>query len=219
MRHAWISIVAAFSFLLGQPAWPHEDETPPGGVPERLGQVNFPVSCSAAAQAEFNRSVALLHSFYYHCRGEGVHPRDRDRPRMRDGILGRRDELVVPAVVSPDRCLARAGQSRRGQGAKRRSEDRTRARVHRSHRRVLSGLRQAKSSGARTGLRKRDAATPRAVRRGSRSHRVLCACDASHHRPKRQDLREATEERGTPGTAVCRATRSSGACALHHPRL
>jgi tetratricopeptide (TPR) repeat protein len=65
MRHSWIPIVAVFSFGLGQPAWPHEDETPPARVPERLGQVNFPISCSAAAQAEFNRSVALLHSFYY----------------------------------------------------------------------------------------------------------------------------------------------------------
>src|SRR4249919_3545730 len=71
MRHSWIPIVAAFSFLLGQTAWTHEDETPPGGVPERLGQVNFPVSCSAAAQAEFNRSVALLHSFYYPVAAKG----------------------------------------------------------------------------------------------------------------------------------------------------
>ena len=65
MSRSWIFIFAAFPFLLGQPAWPHEDETPPGGMPERLGQVSFPVSCSAAAQEEFNRAVALLHSFYY----------------------------------------------------------------------------------------------------------------------------------------------------------
>jgi hypothetical protein len=65
MRHTRTSIVAAFLFLISQPAWPHEDETPAGGTPERLGQVNFPVSCNTAAQAEFNRSVALLHSFYY----------------------------------------------------------------------------------------------------------------------------------------------------------
>src|SRR5713226_4235021 len=30
-----------------------------------LGTVNFPVSCSAAAQAKFTRAVALLHSFGY----------------------------------------------------------------------------------------------------------------------------------------------------------
>lgn len=65
MRRSWIFIFAAFAILLGQPVWPHEDETPSGRIPERLGQVNFPVTCSAAAQEEFNRSVALLHSFYY----------------------------------------------------------------------------------------------------------------------------------------------------------
>ena len=32
---------------------------------EKLGRVNFPVSCSAAAQQQFNRAVALLHSFWY----------------------------------------------------------------------------------------------------------------------------------------------------------
>jgi len=32
---------------------------------EQLGQVHFPVSCSAAAQKEFDRAVALLHSFWF----------------------------------------------------------------------------------------------------------------------------------------------------------
>jgi tetratricopeptide (TPR) repeat protein len=34
-------------------------------VPEKLGNVDFPVSCSPAVQSQFNRSVALLHSFAY----------------------------------------------------------------------------------------------------------------------------------------------------------
>ena len=34
-------------------------------VPERLGEVSFPVSCKPAVQQEFNRAVALLHSFAY----------------------------------------------------------------------------------------------------------------------------------------------------------
>jgi tetratricopeptide (TPR) repeat protein len=32
---------------------------------ERLGEVNFPISCSPVAQAQFNRAVALLHSFFF----------------------------------------------------------------------------------------------------------------------------------------------------------
>jgi tetratricopeptide (TPR) repeat protein len=34
-------------------------------APEKLGQVSFPISCAPQTQAEFNRGVALLHSFAY----------------------------------------------------------------------------------------------------------------------------------------------------------
>jgi tetratricopeptide (TPR) repeat protein len=34
-------------------------------APERLGEVSFPISCNPVVQQEFNRSVALLHSFAY----------------------------------------------------------------------------------------------------------------------------------------------------------
>ena len=49
----------------------------PVGLLEELGTVNFPVSCSAEAQTEFNHGVALLHSFWfgpeYDWRAEVVH--------------------------------------------------------------------------------------------------------------------------------------------------
>src|SRR6266849_138057 len=32
---------------------------------EKLGRVNFTVSCKKEAQQQFNRAVALLHSFWY----------------------------------------------------------------------------------------------------------------------------------------------------------
>jgi len=35
------------------------------GIPEQLGAVSFPTSCRAAVQAQFERGVALLHSFAY----------------------------------------------------------------------------------------------------------------------------------------------------------
>jgi hypothetical protein len=43
---------------------PHRHEHGPGET-ETLGRVEFPVSCSAAAQKKFERAVALLHSFWY----------------------------------------------------------------------------------------------------------------------------------------------------------
>ncbi len=35
------------------------------GVPEKLGKVSFPITCAPAVQEQFNRAVALLHSFAY----------------------------------------------------------------------------------------------------------------------------------------------------------
>ena len=32
---------------------------------EKIGKVDFPVSCSPEAQAQFNRAVAMLHSFWF----------------------------------------------------------------------------------------------------------------------------------------------------------
>jgi tetratricopeptide (TPR) repeat protein len=32
---------------------------------EQFGEVNFPISCSAAAQTQFNHAVAMLHSFFF----------------------------------------------------------------------------------------------------------------------------------------------------------
>src|SRR5260370_28758316 len=34
------------------------------GEPEKLGKVHFPVSCAPAAQQQFDRAVAMLHSFW-----------------------------------------------------------------------------------------------------------------------------------------------------------
>src|SRR5258708_39629731 len=34
-------------------------------APEKLGTVSFPISCSPGTQKDFNRAVALLHSFAY----------------------------------------------------------------------------------------------------------------------------------------------------------
>jgi hypothetical protein len=36
-----------------------------GGQPGQLGKVNFETSCQASVQPEFNRAVAMLHSFWY----------------------------------------------------------------------------------------------------------------------------------------------------------
>ena len=44
---------------------PHEPHQHRHDATEKLGQVNFRVSCSPQAQKQFNRAVAWLHSFEY----------------------------------------------------------------------------------------------------------------------------------------------------------
>jgi predicted Zn-dependent protease len=53
----WFALAEGQSSVVAQ-----EHEHP---VPEKLGTVNFPISCSASVQKQFERAVALLHSFAY----------------------------------------------------------------------------------------------------------------------------------------------------------
>src|SRR3981189_4018021 len=41
------------------------DQTVARAAEERLGEVDFPISCSPAAQQQFNRAVAMQHSFFF----------------------------------------------------------------------------------------------------------------------------------------------------------
>jgi hypothetical protein len=58
--HRLVLLVTLLAFL-----WPGV-----GSTQEKLGKVNFPTSCSPTAQQEFNRAVALLHSFYFDAAGK-----------------------------------------------------------------------------------------------------------------------------------------------------
>jgi tetratricopeptide (TPR) repeat protein len=61
---ACVLAVAAYTLVSG--AWAHDDDSAPQGKPpEKIGQVDFPVSCNADARREFNRAMALFHSFWF----------------------------------------------------------------------------------------------------------------------------------------------------------
>src|SRR3954465_10350481 len=49
-------IASAIALVSVAAAWANE---------ERLGEVNFPISCSPAAQPQLNRAVAMQHSFFF----------------------------------------------------------------------------------------------------------------------------------------------------------
>ncbi len=70
IRRSLFSGAFIFSLLVGfspfiSPALAHDDGD--GGSPgrEQLGKVSFPVSCNHSAQAEFDRGMALFHSFWF----------------------------------------------------------------------------------------------------------------------------------------------------------
>jgi tetratricopeptide (TPR) repeat protein len=61
MSHLW-RIFLSLLFIL--PVLPAQ-ETHSHSAPEKLGKVSFPISCTPAVQEQFDRGVALLHSFAY----------------------------------------------------------------------------------------------------------------------------------------------------------
>jgi tetratricopeptide (TPR) repeat protein len=62
-----ISVLAMVLGFATSSAWAQHSEhgTPQATPPEKLGEVSFPVSCNAAAQKDFNRAMALFHSFWF----------------------------------------------------------------------------------------------------------------------------------------------------------
>ena len=57
-----------WQILLGSPLifpFSAAQETHSHSAPEKLGKVSFPISCAPAVQEQFDRGVALLHSFAY----------------------------------------------------------------------------------------------------------------------------------------------------------
>ncbi len=58
LRRITLSLLLFVPFVSAQESHNHP-------APEKLGSVSFPISCAPAVQQQFNRAVALLHSFAY----------------------------------------------------------------------------------------------------------------------------------------------------------
>jgi hypothetical protein len=68
---------------------------------EKLGRVNFPVSCNKAAQQQFNRAVALLHSFWYEEAGKAFVEVTRTDPKCGMGYWGVAMSFYHPVWAPP----------------------------------------------------------------------------------------------------------------------
>jgi tetratricopeptide (TPR) repeat protein len=65
MRHEKLAFLSLLFACVAAPIALASEGDIRAGKPEQLGEVNFPVSCNAAAQQEFNRAMALFHSFWF----------------------------------------------------------------------------------------------------------------------------------------------------------
>jgi len=66
MRFSSLALgVLLLGWLACVPVLADEGHQHPAGDPENLGTVSFPISCAPAAQKQFQRGVAMLHSFWY----------------------------------------------------------------------------------------------------------------------------------------------------------
>lgn len=59
----WLAVVTLALLAAPALAQPHDQHA--GAASEKLGTVHFETSCSPAVRADFDRAVALLHSFWY----------------------------------------------------------------------------------------------------------------------------------------------------------
>jgi hypothetical protein len=80
---ASLAVLLWSSTLKAQEMQPHKHE-----MGEKLGRVNFSVSCNRAAQQQFNRAVALLHSFWYPEAEKGFVAVTRADPKCGMGYWG-----------------------------------------------------------------------------------------------------------------------------------
>jgi hypothetical protein len=60
----FLVLMAVFAGFVAPAVAQHEHEHP-AGDPDKLGKVNFPISCDPAVQPQFSSAVAMLHSFWY----------------------------------------------------------------------------------------------------------------------------------------------------------
>ena len=89
---------------------PHTQAQGAPGV-KRLGEVSFPVSCAPNVQADFNRAVALLHSFQYEIAEQAFADVAQKDPQCAMAHWGRALSLYHPVWEWPDTETIQKGHS------------------------------------------------------------------------------------------------------------
>src|SRR5262244_3735483 len=59
------AVVASAAAVMASGVWAQTGDAPKGKSVDELGRVVFQTSCTPQAQAQFERALAMLHSFFY----------------------------------------------------------------------------------------------------------------------------------------------------------
>ena len=188
----------------------------------RLGTVNFPVECNAAAQREFNVAMAYYHSFAWQHIREPLERRAQGRSDLRHGALGAgAGEPRQPLHLARHhlRRDADPGPRHPRDGAQDRAQVAARARLRRRSGGLLQRPRQARSPHARQGARKRAGAGDEALPAGHGSRDSLRAGPVGQLRSDGPQVHQPAQGRGGPRADLQAAAGASRRRALPHPQL
>ena len=182
--------------------------------------VNFQTSCAPAVRAEFNRAVALLHSFWFAqaiAAFNGILEKDPSCAIAHWGIALSRwgnpfAGLRAPQQIDQGRAAIEKAQTTG-------DTERTRARVYRGRRTIVHRRPAGNAACADARLRAGDGnGRSRQPRRHGGAH-LLRAGRKSDGVDDRQEIHPAVESGRDSRAALQRASDASRARALHHSRL
>src|SRR3989304_1154997 len=185
--------------LAGVPAFAQHDHPEGGKPPERLGTVHFVTSCGPAVEKDFDRSVALLHSFWFSAAIKAfqeVASKDPGCAMAQWGIAMswwgnpfggfRPPKAIEDGTAAVGKARGADGQTGRGEGPP---------------------------------LREGDGAGRGKIHRRPGSPDLLRALPRPDQPPDRQDVREPPEGRGNPGERVRDPAGSPRNRPLHYSQL
>jgi hypothetical protein len=170
---------------------------------EQLGRVHFPVSCGAAAQTQFDRAVALLHSFWYEEAVKAFTEVTKTDPHCAMGYWGIAISLWYPLWYPPSQAALKQGAAAVEQ-AKATNAPTAREEAY------IAAIAAFYKDAATLDHRTRAVAYEEAMEQvhlrypDDREAAVFyaLALDATAL-PNGQDICEPTEGRGAPGTGLC----------------
>ncbi len=148
---------AVFALALVSAAAAHQDDKTAQGARKDYGQVLFKTSCTAEAQKQFDRALAMLHSFYFPETVKAFNAIPEADPACAIAYWGIAISQRPNPLVGPwDAATLKRGLDAVEKGEAIGAKTAARARLARRAEGVLQGLRQGRPGHAHAQLRAGD---------------------------------------------------------------